>query len=111
MRKYLFLLSTLQVPPLLHRLAQVHAAHGDLYLADHVVLGETVKVKNLQHQRLSTQLCIRDLERHVRSAFQAGKVLQQQSASESEKNTRGVTDSQTRGSWYLEDESLVEHGT
>lgn len=84
MRQHLFLLSALQVPPLLHRLAQVHAVHGDLYLADHVVFGETVKVKNLQHQRLSTQLCIRDLERHIRSAFQAGKVAQQQPVSQSQ---------------------------
>lgn len=62
-KQNLFFLSTLQVSPLLQRLAQIHAVHGDLYLTDHVVFGETVKVKNLQHQSLSTQLCIRDLER------------------------------------------------
>lgn len=67
--QYLLLLSTLQISPLLHRLAQIHAVHGDLDLADHVVFGETVKVKNLQHQRLSTQLCIRDLERREKSGF------------------------------------------
>lgn len=65
MKQNLFLLSALQVSPLVQRLAQVHAVHGDLYLTDHVVFGETVKVINLQHQSLPTQLCIRDLGRCV----------------------------------------------
>lgn len=58
---YLLLLTTLQVSPLLHWLAQVNTVHGNLDLPDHIVFGETVKVKNLQHQSLSTQLCIWDL--------------------------------------------------
>lgn len=62
---YLLLLTTLQVSPLLHWLAQINTVHGNLYLTNHVMLGETIKVKNLQHQGLSAQLCIRDLEREV----------------------------------------------
>lgn len=60
---YLFLLTTLHIPPLLHWLAQINTVHGNLYLTDHIMLGETIKVKNLQHQGLSTQLCVRNLDR------------------------------------------------
>lgn len=65
-RSYLLLLTTLQVSPRLHGLAQVDAVHGNLNLANHVVFGETVKVENLQHQSFPPQLCVRDLEPNTR---------------------------------------------
>lgn len=67
-RVYLLLLTTLQVSPLLQWLAQINAVHGNLYLANHVMFGEPVKVKHLQHQSLSTQLSIRNLDRDTESA-------------------------------------------
>lgn len=82
MDQNLFFLATLQVSPLLQRLAQIHAVHGDLYLTDHVVFGETVKVKNLQHQSLSSQLCIWDLERCI-YVLRLEKWLVSQSVSQS----------------------------
>lgn len=60
---YLLFLTTLQVSPLLHWLAQINAVHGDLYFPDLVMLGETIEVVNLHYQGLPAQLCVRDLER------------------------------------------------
>lgn len=45
----------------MHGAPQVHCVHGDLDLADYIMLRETVKVVDLQYQRLPTQLRIGDL--------------------------------------------------
>lgn len=73
---YLLLLTTLQVSPLLHWLAQINTVHGNLYLTNRIMFGETVKVKNLQHQSLSAQLCIGDLERDVIAVLGIGEIKQ-----------------------------------
>lgn len=62
-KPYLLFLSTNQILPLVDRLSEVNGVHGDLNLSDDVVFAEAVKVKHLQHQSLSTQLRVRDLER------------------------------------------------
>ncbi|KAF3846987.1 hypothetical protein F7725_004065 [Dissostichus mawsoni] len=45
-----------KVLPLLYRLSEVDAVHGDLYLSDYIVLTETIEVKHLQHQKLTPQI-------------------------------------------------------
>ncbi|TNN30168.1 hypothetical protein EYF80_059684 [Liparis tanakae] len=59
----LLFLSSNQILPFLYRLGEVDAVHGDLDLADDVVFTETVKVEHLQHQRLTAQLTVGNLER------------------------------------------------
>lgn len=60
---HLLLLTTLQVPPLLDGLAQVHGVHGHLHLTDDVVLGESIKVVDGHHQSLPTQLLVGHLHK------------------------------------------------
>lgn len=60
---YLLLLSALQIPPLLCYVAEVHLVHGHLDVADGIVFGEAVKIVHRHHQRLSTELYIRNLSR------------------------------------------------
>lgn len=60
----LLLLSSNQVFPFMDWLSQVYAVHGDLDLADDVVFTKAVEVEYLQHQSLSTQLTVWDLERY-----------------------------------------------
>lgn len=47
----------------MYRLSEVYRIHGDLDLTDDVMFTKTVKVKNLQHQSLTTQLTVGYLER------------------------------------------------
>ena len=49
------------VPPLLHHLAQVHAAQRHVQLADLVVLGEAVEVEDLEAERLLADVRVLDL--------------------------------------------------
>lgn len=44
-------------------LSEVYAVHWDLDFADDIMFSKTVEIKNLQHQSLTTQLTVRDLER------------------------------------------------
>lgn len=60
---YLLLLSSNQIFPFLDRLSEVNGVHGDLDLADVVMFTKTVKVENLEHQSLTAQLSVGNLQR------------------------------------------------
>lgn len=62
-KPYLLLLSTLQIPPLLCYVAEVHLIHGHLDVANGIVFGKAVKVVHRHHQRLPAELYIGDLEK------------------------------------------------
>lgn len=60
---HLLLLATLQVPPFLNGLAQVHCVHGHLHLANDVMLGEAIEVVDGHHQRLPAQFLVGNLHK------------------------------------------------
>lgn len=53
---YLLLLSSNQILPFVYWLPKVYRVHGDLDLANDIMLTETIKVKHLQHQSLTSQV-------------------------------------------------------
>lgn len=46
---YLFLLCTLQVPPLLSDMTEVHCVHRNLIFPNDIMFGETIEVINCHH--------------------------------------------------------------
>ena len=60
---YLLLLSSDQIFPFMYWLPEVYRVHGDFNLTDDIMLTETIKVKHLQHQSLTSQVVKWDLER------------------------------------------------
>lgn len=59
---YLFFFSPGKILPFMYRLSEVNGVHGDFDLTDEVVLSKAVKIKHLQHQSLTSQLAVRDLQ-------------------------------------------------
>ena len=66
---HLFLVSALQISPLLDWPAQVNGVHGQLDFSNHVMFGKSVIVIDGHAQRLPTELFIRNL-RKTESTFQ-----------------------------------------
>lgn len=59
---HLFLISTVEVSPLLNWLSQVQGVHGYFDLSDHIVFGESIEVVDGHHQSLPAHLLKWDLE-------------------------------------------------
>lgn len=59
---YLFFFSPGEILPFMYRLCEVNGVHGDFDLTDEVVFSKAVKIKHLQHQSLTSQLAVRDLQ-------------------------------------------------
>lgn len=59
---HLFLICTVQVPPLLDWLGKVKGVHGDFDLANDVMFGEAIKVVHRHHQGLAPHFLEWNLE-------------------------------------------------
>lgn len=59
---YLFFLSSSKILPFMYWLSEIDGVHGDFDLSDEVVFAKTIKVKDLQHQSLTSEFAIRYLE-------------------------------------------------